>query len=550
MMDYKTESLDFDDTVAVVAKIDLETELSQMITELNKSEKQNERLKLNVNELRAEIAELQFIVVSKERKAVEKNSTIASLEKDICRLQLEVKALDTQQVLEAVKTEEMLKALQFKDDTIKEKDQNFSDLKKHFSDLQKQSANLIQGLKSELKTAEMLNKKFSESIGEKDEVIAVFNREAQKSNDKLAQLSAEMLHSVSRISELQIQVEISQRSMTMKDAAIAELNTAKSAALTKSEHLAKELAISNDRIDDLEQNIQIKQRTIEAGIHQLNRTMTEKDALIADLTAGTHRLSSNKSEALKTIEGLNCELESRRSKEKAQEYLISDIQQHLENIQQSSSSKIVHLGKSIAEKDTIIMELHAGNQNSLDRLNTFKSETMQIVDNLKRDNVQKTIETQNLENEIRRLHNELSTLTENKVTLQQMQFDSQKVDRRGQQLQFYAQTLNQEKMEVVQTAKQLIQELQTARNNNPIRDYLTATSRELSKIEIQLRKTPTISYERGYLENYLSQLVEQRDFLRSVIENSLRQVDRQTGSLMKIANNDKFFPCPPAPPKV
>lgn len=370
---------------------------------------------------------------------------------------------------------------------------------------------------------------FGRTITDKDEVIVELMRDLEIQNSKERALET-------RIHDLKQQVEAMQKNseskisqlgkgLNDKDTAIAELKR------DLSNQQLKEKS-QEFRILDLQQQAETMQKTSENRISQLSRSTTEKDIAIAELTR---------------------DLESQSNIERALEARIHDLQRQSETKQKNLENRIFQLGRNITDKDAAIAELNMEHKTVIDRFGNFKNEKRHEIEELKS-------EITRLECERARLHDENLLIAKNKYSIEQVEIEVQKVERRSQQLQFverrsqqlqfYAHTLNQEKTEVVQTAKQLVQELQTARNNNPLRDYLAATSRELSKTEIQLKKTPTISYERGYLENYLGQLIEQRDFLKSVIENSLRQMDRQTNSLMKIANNDKLFPSPPVPPKV
>jgi chromosome segregation ATPase len=123
------------------------------------------------------------------------------------------------------------------------------------------------------------------------------------------------------------------------------------------------------------------------------------------------------------------------------------------------------------------------------------------------------------------------------------------LQQREYQLRQYAASVSDEKSEVLRRAKHLADEIRAASTLAPLKDYLALTEFELSKVEMQLRKTPVISIERPRLEASFNQMIEQRDFLKGAIANSQAQLDRQAAQLMKIAKPEKLSPIPPMPPR-
>jgi predicted RNase H-like nuclease (RuvC/YqgF family) len=153
---------------------------------------------------------------------------------------------------------------------------------------------------------------------------------------------------------------------------------------------------------------------------------------------------------------------------------------------------------------------------------------------------------------LRELKETLSTRCERFESLLNQQALQQKlseISSQEERLRNYAQALSQEKHCVRQFARQLAEQIEMARNLPPLKDYLSLTEFELSKLELQLKKTPTSSPARPELEQGLSQLIQQRDFLRSVIDASRADIERQAAVIIKIAKEETLVPCPPLPPK-
>jgi len=123
-----------------------------------------------------------------------------------------------------------------------------------------------------------------------------------------------------------------------------------------------------------------------------------------------------------------------------------------------------------------------------------------------------------------------------------------RLELRENQLRVYSSALSKEKSEMQKIAKNLVKEIRMLSATHPLRDYVAATEFELSKIEIQLKKTPTVSAERAQYEDYLTKLVEQRDFLKGVLGSSQRQYETQVSELERLVSGSLLSPVPPPPP--
>jgi hypothetical protein len=158
-------------------------------------------------------------------------------------------------------------------------------------------------------------------------------------------------------------------------------------------------------------------------------------------------------------------------------------------------------------------------------------------------------EIQKLKKEVRQLDHELNSRGSNLNQKDQaLQKRSLQFEKHEERLRGYVGNLNSQKLEVKKLATQLVEDLEAARTMHPLKDYLSFTEFELSKTELQLKKTPTSSQDRTKLESYLTQLIEQRDFLKSVIEESHKKLQEQTTAILKICHDPSLAPVPPPPP--
>lgn len=121
---------------------------------------------------------------------------------------------------------------------------------------------------------------------------------------------------------------------------------------------------------------------------------------------------------------------------------------------------------------------------------------------------------------------------------------------RENQLQTYAQFLTSEKMQLLNSMQEFAEEISLSSELNPMKDYLKATEYQLSKMELQLKKTPMMSPDRVGLEASFNQLVEQRDFLNTIISTSQQKIQQKANSILNRVRNGKLGPVPPLPPSI
>ena len=83
--------------------------------------------------------------------------------------------------------------------------------------------------------------------------------------------------------------------------------------------------------------------------------------------------------------------------------------------------------------------------------------------------------------------------------------------------------------------------------NNPTQELLKLTEFELSKLEKELIKTPTSSPIRGNLELGVDDLLQQKKFLTTMIQESNQVWFQKLEKLTALANDFRLEPLPPLP---
>ena len=138
----------------------------------------------------------------------------------------------------------------------------------------------------------------------------------------------------------------------------------------------------------------------------------------------------------------------------------------------------------------------------------------------------------------------------NKIEEKALERKAVQLERQEEQLRVYATSLSNTRNEVKEFSKELVSDIEATRTLHPLNDYLALTEFELSKIELQLKKTPTVSSDRPKLETCLEQLMTQRNFLRSTIDSSHKENEKRASIILKIAESSNLPYIPPPPPHV
>ncbi len=156
-------------------------------------------------------------------------------------------------------------------------------------------------------------------------------------------------------------------------------------------------------------------------------------------------------------------------------------------------------------------------------------------------------------NQITNEKNELQIKVDEQMELLSKEKESHSVIRtqlsqREKQFSQFVLTQNQDKSKYQRIVSQLAREIQQAITLHPLNDYLSVTEKEISRLELELKITPTLSGNRKSLENSIGMLIEQRDHMKLLISKSENYLLSKTSSLERILNSGLLTETPPMPP--
>ena len=339
--------------------------------------------------------------------------------------------------------------------------------------------------------------------------LSGLNQDAMQAENEIRMLNARLEKTTESVKQLEAEVaEEQERNKVLND----KLDWQKTGA----SEIKRKLSAQTTWIGDLESTVASQQGTIEALKARIEKLRASEN----EMRRRAEEESAFAEKTRRMLETEQVQLNALRSQLQSQtalrEAAAAQVEQRLQ--------EIALLKEASAKQLTLIAELSEVGQRQQRELTEAQAE---------RDNLRRILDSTGARSESER--QDLESLG---VQLRQ----------REAQLRQYANNISREKAEVIRCATQLAEEIHSARTLNPLKDYLSLTEFELSRIELQLKKTPTVSLDRPRLEACLSQMHEQREFLKSAIAKSKRQLDEQAASLLKIARGQKVGAIPPLPP--
>lgn len=289
----------------------------------------------------------------------------------------------------------------------------------------------------------------------------------------------------------------------------------------------------------------------------VSRIQTEKVAI-------ERRLAEVTSESQATISNLKSELEEQRKV----------ARETNENLLKTSNLAEARQGR-IDALNTEITKLRAKNDEAVEELNRVKTEAEEKLETVRAEmearleverashsmelsDLEKRLEEISMENANLKLalnakassldsaQREFEIRCEHREKQIQQREKAQSI--REMQLKQYANSITDQKAEFIRQTKLLAEEINSASKIHPLKDYLKMTEFELSRAEVQLKLTPTISSDRAKLESYFEKMVEQRNFLEKIVEESERKFASQAQQLLDLIRSPKMASTPPPPP--
>lgn len=138
---------------------------------------------------------------------------------------------------------------------------------------------------------------------------------------------------------------------------------------------------------------------------------------------------------------------------------------------------------------------------------------------------------------------------ENRARAEKIDEQSKYLEEQSERLRRYGEALNREKEWIRATAAEMEEEIRGAAAMHPLHDYFLLTEKEVTRAEIELKRTPASSPARAKLEEVFAQLVAQREFLRTVMDASAKEAEARADRLAKIRADSRSAPVPPHPAK-
>lgn len=214
--------------------------------------------------------------------------------------------------------------------------------------------------------------------------------------------------------------------------------------------------------------------------------------------------------------------------------LIADQNKEIDRL----NSMNVTLSENIREKQSEINDVASkveGHKSQIDDLLSQKNDLNFEIEKMKSAENKLKAEIADLQTKIQNLERNLDS-------------NSERADVREKQYRFYLENLNRAKKDVREQGMRLIQEMRVSKQMSPLKDFLKITSREILRVEMQLKRTPTISADRSRLEQCLTDLIEQKEFLTLSLERSSSDLDNRVAQIAEILGGEAITMMPPPPP--
>lgn len=123
------------------------------------------------------------------------------------------------------------------------------------------------------------------------------------------------------------------------------------------------------------------------------------------------------------------------------------------------------------------------------------------------------------------------------------------IENKEKLLRFYSDSLNSMKALVRDQVTSLLREFELFKAINPMTEYYKMTLREIARTESELRELSVASPTKALLEDCLSDLIEQREFQRAILEKFQQDFDLKIEKISGLISAQAFTLNPPPPPQ-
>jgi hypothetical protein len=426
-------------------------------------------------------------------------------------------------------------------------------LRSTISDLQGEKAELKQELRQQdahyKERLELLTKQRLEVESEHAKILFTLEQEKASLAQEIEDLSITYQNQKQEQSDHLTEV---QRQHSLAVSALKEQNV--KLALDSDHRFHRQ----QDRIKTLNEEWTTKTSSLQGEVEQLTLDKTE-------LQKEVKELQKQGELAMQSLETERAEREQDRNRSRQDAMAVSERHQEIVSQAEGTIAELRTEKSEVKSKLERVLERNRQRVGNLVRITKeqkrVNDELRSIMDQLRVEKTQETKQVETLRLELTAMKIELSS-TSRALQKQIDQYNDLKLHvdsnqkhgstvlkTREKQLNYYSRSINSEKSSLRDEIMLLVDELKTASTLNPLRNYLTITEREISKVEIDLSKIPLVASDRPRMEDILTQLIRQRDAIRDMIQESEGQYHKKIRKLLSVAHSEALSPIPPLPPE-
>ena len=383
----------------------------------------------------------------------------------------------------------------------------------------------ITDLNAKLVRAEEKEKHISDKLEAADRNFRVQaeerTKQAMAQEKQINSLQYELLDKSRMINDLNCQINEMQISIKQTNQQLTTLTSAADSAHLKAfeytqkdqliEHLNGEISLMQNQLQDSQTKFVAMTERAQFATAQASEYL-QTCAKLTEMTNQNGELKAQLQDTQLKLKATKAQFDSAEKRSQNLEIEVAQINESTASFQ----SALLAQNERLQIENT---ELGRGNESRLATLNKLNDEVQTLQAQLNRE-----------QSETKRLNLELTTQNQDQRQI------SDTYQLRLRKLNSYFVEIEQTKIKFQTNLAKLSAEIQEAVRLHPLKDYYNLTCKEVIRVEIELKKTPTSSPNRKSLEKAMEQLINQREYLKGTIsqyEVSLAQ---------KQASVDRMWP--------
>lgn len=399
-------------------------------------------------------------------------------------------------------------------------------------------------LEEEIKFLKLSNTQLALNVAQADKNTELANLETK---DQLAKIQSELFARQNQIETLKIELK---RNQGLSDVQLRQLTSGNSSLSNENTQLRDKVQKLTEDITALRRQENILQAMIDdLKIHNkgLEADQINSEKMIGLQATTILEQTSKLASAIARVEQLTLHL-SAQEEEIAELKTTLQITENNYATSQHTISKLTDAVKAGKEESLLTQATYEARLEEIKQAHnelTLQSETQHIAKMADQTTELKAIlstTVQQKDAEIADLKMQLATSSAQQTTLAeclahteaQAKLDKQANQDRMKKLNAYFVHLEQTKMKFQKAIVTLNAEIKAGINLHPLKDYYNLTCKEVVRVEIELKKTPTSSTHRRPLERAIEQLITQREYLKAVIDRYEADLSQKQMELAKL----------------